>query len=355
MNTTRRAVALALACVLAACGRAAPDAPVASAASELAALTLQPEAAPRERIWDGVVEAINQATLSAQTAGRVVELPFDVNDYVPAGEVVVRFTAVEQQSGQRRAQAGLAAAQATATEAEANYQRIADVFAKKLVARAQFDQATAQRDAARAALESARAAVREAGEQVDYTVIRAPYSGILTQRHVELGETVRPGQPLVSGLSLNQLRVNVEIPQSDMVTVREHAKASVLLADGTRLAAARMVVFPFADPATHSFKVRLDLPESETGLQPGMTVKAAFVIGEAERLLVPLSALVRRSEIAGVYVLGERGPQLRQVRLGHHYGERVEVLAGLAAGERIALDPNAARIARSPRAEPSHD
>jgi len=347
MKTLRRLLVVVLALVLAACGSKAPDTPATAALPALAELTVQPETAPRERIWDGVVEAVNQATLSAQTGGRVLELPYDVNDYVPAGAVVVRFTAVEQQSGQRRAQAGLAAAQAAATEAEANYQRIADVFAKKLVARAQLDQATAQRDAARAALEAARAAVREAGEQVDYTVIRAPYSGILTQRHVELGETVRPGQPLVSGLSLNQLRVNVEIPQSDMTAVREHARASVLLAEGKRLAAARMVVFPFADPASHSFKVRLELPEAETGLQPGMTVKAAFVIGEAERLLLPLDALVRRSEIAGVYVLGEHGPQLRQLRLGHRYGERVEVLAGLSAGERIALDPNAARVALS--------
>src|SRR3546814_15324879 len=114
-----------------------------------------------------------------------------------------------------------------------------------------------------------------------------------------------------------------------------------------------MVVFPFADPASHSFKVRLELADAETGLQPGMTVKAAFVIGAAERLLVPLSALVRRSEIAGVYVLGEHGPQLRQVRLGHRYGERVEVLARLSAGDRIAPDPNASRTARAPfRAPP---
>ncbi|PKM07280.1 MAG: efflux transporter periplasmic adaptor subunit [Gammaproteobacteria bacterium HGW-Gammaproteobacteria-4] len=348
----RLSVLVSFALALVACGGTASDPSAAVAIPELAGQTVQPETAPRERIWDGVVEAVNQATLSAQTGGRVLELPYDVNDYVPAGAVVVRFTAVEQQSGQRRAQAALAAAQAAATEAEANYRRIAGIFEKKLVARAQLDQATAQRDAARAALESARAAVREAGEQVDYTVIRAPYSGILTQRHVELGETVRPGQPLVSGLSLNQLRVNVEIPQSDMLAVRGYAKASVLLAEGTRLAAERMVVFPFADPATHSFKVRLELPDAETGLQPGMTVKAAFVIGEAERLLVPLSALVRRSEIAGVYVLGERGPQLRQLRLGHRYGERVEVLAGLSAGERIALDPNAARVALAALREP---
>jgi multidrug resistance efflux pump len=80
--------------------------------------------------------------------------------------------------------------------------------------------------------EAARAAVREAGEQVDYTVVRAPYSGILTERHVQVGETVRPGQPLVSGLSLAQLRVEVEIPQGDLAAIREQSKAAILLDDG---------------------------------------------------------------------------------------------------------------------------
>ncbi len=167
-----------------------------------------------------MVEAVNQATLSAQTAGRVVELPFDVDDYVSAGDVVVRFTDVEQQSASRQAQAQLSAAQAAAREAEAEYTRIADIYQRKLVAKAQLDQATAKRDSARAALEAARAGVSGAGEQVDYTVIKAPFTGIVTARHVQVGEAVRPGQPLISGLSLGQLRLSVEIPQSDIATIR---------------------------------------------------------------------------------------------------------------------------------------
>ncbi len=356
-----RALLLVLAAALAlgACGGEAPAGKAAPAASPpLETLVVGRESARRERVWDGVIEAVNQATLSAQTGGRVLELPFDVDDYVPAGAVVARFTDVEQQSAQRRAQAALAAAESTAREAEADYERIREIHARKLVAKAQLDQATARRDGARAALDSARAALRESAEQVDYTVIRAPYSGIVVKRHVQVGETVRPGQALISGISLGELRVEVQVPQSDVAAIREHRQAAVILdaASGERLEAKEVVVYPNADPQTHSFRVRLELPAQETGLHPGMTVKVAFTVGEAQRLLVPAAALLQRSEVTAVYVLDAQGPTLRQVRIGHRYGDRVEVLAGLDDGERIALDPVATGewLAKSRRGAGGH-
>lgn len=337
-----RWAALAAATTLAACGG---DAPTPRTAKPVAfeTLTVARQSATQERLWDGVVDAVNKATLSAQTGGRVVELPFDVNDYVKVGDLIVRFTDVEQQSGRRQADAALRAAEANAREAQLAFDRAKDLIARKLIAQAAYDQAVARNDAAKASLEAARAAVREAVEQVDYTVVRAPYSGILTERHVQVGETVRPGQPLVSGLSLAQLRVEVEIPQGDLAAVREQSKAAILLDDGRRIEAREVVIFPYADATTHSFRVRLELPETETGLQPGMTVKAVFAIGTAERLLIPTSALVRRSEVTAVYVVDAANRvALRQVRLGHRFGDQVEVLAGLQAGERIAADPLAA-------------
>lgn len=324
------------------CGGKTPP-PPAPPQVPLATLTVTPEPSPRERSWDGVVEAVNRATLSAQTAGRVLGLPFDVNDYVEAGQVVVRFTDVEQRSGRAQAAAALAAAQANLTEAEADYRRISDLVERQLVSRAQLDQVTARRNGARAQLAAAEAAVREAGEQVDYTVVRAPYSGILTERHVEVGESVRPGQPLVSGLSLAQLRVAVNVPQTDVAAIRAHRAAAVLLPDGRRIEAAAVNVFPYADPATHTFTVRLELPEAETGLNPGTTVKASFKLGEVESLWIPASSLVRRGEVQGVYVVTDAGAvQLRQLRVGARRGDRIEVLSGLVAGERIAVDPVAA-------------
>lgn len=317
--------------------------PVAPAAIAFETITVAPTAGSRERVWDGVVQAVNQATVSAQTAGRVVELPFDVNDYVAAGSVIVRFTDVEQQSAKRQAEAALRAAQATEREAQLAFQRAREMLDKNLIAKAAYDQALARRDAAAAGLEAARAGLREAGEQVDYTVVRAPYSGILTERHVQVGETVRPGQPLLSGLSLAKLRVEVDVPQSDVAAIRAQQKAAILLGDGRRIEAAELVVFPYADPATHSFRVRLELPEAETGLHPGMTVKAAFALGEAERLLIPRASIVRRGELTAVYVVDpDQRVALRQIRTGHRFGDDIEIVAGLRAGERVAADPLAA-------------
>lgn len=330
-----------------ACGCAAPSTPPAAAARiDLATLTVAPETARREQAWDGVVEATHQATMSAQTSGRVLELPYDVNDYVEAGAVIVRFSNVEQQSGQHRAQAQIASAQAAFDEAQANYTRIAEIYARKLVAKAQLDQATAQRDSARAALQSAQASLREVSQQLDYTVVRAPYSGIVTKRFVQVGESVKAGQPLIAGVSLNELRINVQVPQSAVAAIRRYHAADVLLdGDGAqRVAAAKLTVFPYADADTHTFSVRLDLPPQETGLYPGMTVKTAFAVGEAQRLLIPDSALVQRSEVSGVYVVADNRVSLRQVRLGHRFGDRIEVLSGLSAGERVASDPNAAAL-----------
>jgi RND family efflux transporter MFP subunit len=320
--------------------------PKTTAAVDLATIAVVSETARREQAWDGVVEATHQATMSAQTAGRVLELPYDVNDYVEAGAVIVRFSNVEQQSGQRRAEAQIRSAQAAFDETQANYARVAEIYQRKLVARAQLDQATAQRDSARAALEAAQASAREVAQQLDYTVVRAPYSGIVTQRFVQIGESVRAGQALIAGVSLDELRINVQVPQSAVDAIRRYHAADVLLdSEGARrITAAKLTVFPYADAQTHTFSIRLDLPPQETGLYPGMTVKTAFAIGEAERLLIPSTALVQRGEVSGVYVVAENEIRLHQVRLGHRFGDRIEVLSGLSAGDKIATDPNAAAL-----------
>ncbi|MDE2307752.1 MAG: efflux RND transporter periplasmic adaptor subunit [Xanthomonadaceae bacterium] len=332
---------------LAACSGGKPPAKT-GAAPALASLVVHAEPARREQVWDGVVEAVNQVTLAAQTNARVLALPYDVNDTVPAGAVLVRFTDVEQKSARSTAQAQIASAQAAYAEALASYRRFAAIYAKGYVATAQLDQQRARRDAALAALQSARAQLAQAGQQLDYTVLRAPYAGVVTRRFVHVGQAVQAGppapQPLIALESLDRLRVDVRVPQSAVGAIRRFHAADVLPADagGRRIPAGEVSVFPYADPATHTFDVRLQLPGDQTGLYPGMTVKVAFATGQARRLLVPASALVQRGEILGVYVLGRHGVMLRQLRTGYRYGDRVEVLAGLDDGERIATDPVAA-------------
>lgn len=217
------------------------------------------------------------------------------------------------------------------------------MFENETVSQARFDQAKANRDAAQARLAAARSGVKTAQEQLEYTVVRAPYAGIVSQRHVELGEVVNPGQPLISGLSLQSLRVNVDVPQSMFHAVRTIGKAFVYI-DDERIAAASLTFFPVADAAANTFQVRVNLPDGAATLYPGMFVKVGFVVGETKRLLVPAEAVVRRSELTATYVVDEGDVALRQVRIGRRYDDSIEVLAGLNEGEVVATDPIAAGI-----------
>jgi RND family efflux transporter MFP subunit len=300
--------------------------------------------APLERVYDGTVEAVNKATMSAQTSGRIAEVFYDVDDYVGPGKPIVRFTNVEQQSALRQAQAALTEALARETQATAEFQRAEGLFRSGSSSKREYDQALAARDAATARAAAARSAVETAEQRFEYTLVRSPYAGIVTERHVEVGESVSVGQPLMSGLSLESLRVVVDMPQQVAAKVREH-KTAFILTDEGRVAAQSVTIFPFAHSASNTFTVRIELPEGQFALYPGMFVKVAFVIGDTNRLLVPTSALLRRSEVTAVYVVPAEGlPRLRQVRVGNELDDRTEVLAGLSEGEHIALDPVRAGI-----------
>lgn len=300
------------------------------------------------RAWDGVVEAVREAALSAQTSGRVTAVEADIDDRVAADAVLLRITAVEQQAGANTARAQLRAAEATASEAEQNYRRFAALADARYVSRAQIDQARAARDSAVAARDAARAQLAQAAQQAAYTTVRAPFAGIVSRRTVEPGETVAPGQPLMTVYAPDALRIEVQVPQSEAAAIRAAPRASVVLGDGRTVEAARVTVFPAADAASHSVGVRIALPDLEDAPAPGTTAKIVFPIaatrdgGDAEAVSIPASALAQRGEVSGVYVLHDGRLALRQVRVGQRVGDRVEIVAGLRAGEVVAADPVAA-------------
>lgn len=325
-----------------------PPAPLSerTAPAELAALprqTLSLTPVADEVQLDGVIEALNQATVSAQTSGRVVELPVDVGDSVKKGDLILRLTAVEQK-------ARAASAQAQFAEAQAQYTRMRDMLSKKLIAQADFDKAEA-------AFKTAQALRQEADEGAANTAVYAPYSGLVVSRHIKLGETVAPGTPLLTGLSLEQLRVQVDVPQRHITALRQYRTARLALAEGKSLTSQDLRIPPSADANSHSFKVLVNLPAGDLGLPsggsglstgdlglaPGTLVKIAFSLGQSQQLQVPRAAIAQRGELAGVYLITAQGLDLRWVRLGSSStAERVSVLAGLAPGDTIALDPVAA-------------
>jgi len=315
--------------------------------------TVNLEKSLQTRAFDGVVEAINKATVSAQVSGRVTEINFDVNDYVKQGEVILRIRDNEYKARLRTAKAGLNEAKAGYKDTQLEYERIKGLIKEKIVSNADFDKAKAVLKAAEARVAASEAKITEAQEQVDNTVIRAPFSGVVVERHVQVGETTQMGQPVMTGFSLHELRVNTDIPQAFINPVRKYQKASVRFSENAdqSIPVTSMITFPYANPTSHTFRVRANLPAKVPNLLPGMLVKIDFTIDEAERLLIPNAAIVHRSEVVATYVVNENRLALRQIRLGYRFGDKTEVLAGMTAGETVALNPVSAGIYLKQQAE----
>ncbi len=331
-------------------------APSAWAALPFATATVKYQVAGTGYSTEATVEAVKQSTIAAQVSGRVAEVNFDAGDYVKAGAVIVRLTAKELSSAVAGSEAQVAQAEAELANARANYERQQQLFQQKFISQAALDRATAAFHAAEAAARAARAGVGQTAAVRSYTVITAPYSGVVAARHVEVGETVAPGTPLMTGFDPKDMRVIADIPQYKLAEVKAAPHVAVEIPSLNKwIDATGVTVLPSADVATHTVKVRIDLPTNLEGVIPGMFARAHFSVGSARKLTIPSTAVLRRSEITAVYVVRDSRVSLRQLRLGTPNGRgQVEVLAGLNPGDVIALDPVKASIyARSAANQPA--
>jgi len=337
-----RAASWLAALALAACGEAppprapaAPPPPLASAAVEMREVDLTVSA-------EALVEAVRQSTVSAQIAGRIVEIRFDVGDYVKKGEVIVRIDERAATQAMAASEAQVREAEAAARNARAQYERSKQLLAQKFISPAGLDKAEADFKQAQARLTAMLAGAGQAATERSFATIVAPYSGVVLARHVELGELAVPGKPLMTGFDPATLRVVANVPQTQVPAIQASGQARVEVPSlGKWVDVKQITVVPAADPRTHTTRVRLELPEDVRGVTPGVFARAHFVTGRAPRLLVPRAAVIHRSEVTAVYVVDPGGfPRLRQIRLGTAGDERaIEVLAGLKPGERVALDP----------------
>jgi RND family efflux transporter MFP subunit len=286
---------------------------------------------------EATVEAVKQATISAQIAGRVLDVRVEAGQRVKQGELMLRLDA-------REAAGGDAAAQANLAQARAAYERTRNLHAQKFVSQAALDQAEA-------AWKAAQGSAGASGATYSHANVTAPISGVVAERHVQLGEMAAPGVPLVTVFDPKGLRVIASIPQYKLAEIKRAGKASIEFPEiGRSVEASRIEVLPSVDAKSHTATARLYLPDGIEGIVPGMAARARFAVGQAKKLTVPPAAVLRRGEITAVYVLGaadgKAPPRLRQVRLGEPVASGdLEILAGLDAGERISLEPIKAGIA----------
>jgi RND family efflux transporter MFP subunit len=277
---------------------------------------------------EAVIEATKQAVVATQVSGRIVAVKVEAGERVKAGQVLMVVDA-------REASENAVAAGAQLVQAEANFTRTQNLFKQKFVSQAALDQAEAT-------LKSARAQAAAAGAGASHATVTAPISGIVAMRHAELGDLATPGKPLLTVFDPKGLRAIASIPQFKLKDAQKATTAKVEFTESRRwLDGTRFEVLPTVDVQSHSATARIYLPDAGLeGVVPGMAARAHFVVGKAQKLTVPVTAVIRRGEISAVYVVGGEKAKLRQVRLGEPVADgEIEVLSGLTAGETVSLDP----------------
>jgi RND family efflux transporter MFP subunit len=329
-----------------------------AAAQPLASAPVRVAAGARTVSYDGSVEAVRQTALAAQVAGAVIGLEAKAGDAVRAGQTLVRLDARTAEQSAVANDAQTQAARAALEVATRELERQRQLFQNDYISRAALERAEAQYKSTRAQLDAQLAQAGAARTQTGLHAVKAPYAGVVAEVPVSLGDMALPGRPLLTLYDPSALRVSVALPQTlaargiDPRSVRLEIPG---LPGAASVAPVRVTVLPTVDAATHTALVRLDLPADLAGARPGQFARVWLADSgvpagtvPAPRLYVPAGAVVRRAELTAVYVIDEKQrPVLRQVRLGPPAANgEVEVLAGISAGERVALDPQAAARVR---------
>lgn len=198
---------------------------------------------------------------------------------------------------------------------------------------------------ARGAYMQARSQLEQVDAKLRDTVGYAPFDGVIVKKMVEIGDTVQPGQPLITFADTEALQVKVEVPARLMPGVRDgdQLEARLDIAKDAPVPVRVAQIFPMADPIRHTVTVKLDIP-LDSRAAPGMYAEVMIPDVSMPSMnlpAVPVSAIVHRGSLPAVYVLNPLGRrELRVVRLGQPLGdERVSVLAGLSGGERVINNP----------------
>ena len=197
---------------------------------------------------DGHVEAINQSTVSAQVNAKVKNIHVDVDDKVTAGTLLLELDDTELKTQLAKSNAALNVAQAQLAQAKAEHQRLQTLKDSSFVSDSDMTKADAQLQVAKANIRLANAQISQVKQLLSYTKIIAPYSGVVTARHIEVGESANVGQALLTGYALNQNRLYAHIPNSLIKWVEQ--QQTILAQDSNQqwITLSHLTIAPSADP-----------------------------------------------------------------------------------------------------------
>jgi RND family efflux transporter MFP subunit len=326
----------------------------------------------------GTLAAVDQVTVSSETEGKVSRILADLGDRVTAGQALIQLDNEKQQYNfdQQKAALARALAQYGATDpqhlpdiektpdvqkasadlqqAKQSYERANELFKRTLVPRQTLDDAEtalqskkASYDASlqtaknlRASIQASEATMKLADRQFRDTQIRAPFDGYIEKRLVNLGELVKAQMPVIAVVRLDPLKAIAEIPEKMAPWIRD-GQAVELHVDAypQRMFEGKVSrISPAVNTATRAFPFEAVVPNRDAVLKPGTFARVHIESGREDQVLtLPYSALQYRYGVNRVFVVDNDKLSVRELKIGDRVDDRVEILSGVKAGERVAV------------------
>ncbi|MBT8297405.1 MAG: efflux RND transporter periplasmic adaptor subunit [Maribacter sp.] len=290
----------------------------------------------------GKVEAVNSANLSTRMMGYVDNIYVQVGEKVSKGQQLISISNADLSAKLAQVNAGITEASAAYNNAEKDFKRFTALFNENSASQKELDDITANYNMAKARLEGAKQMKNEVNAQFSYANIRAPFSGTVTNKFINVGDMANPGMPLMEVESPGKFQVLAMVPESEILQIKANTDVDVVLKSIDKTVKAKvMEVSTSAKNTGGQYLVKVILDKTDAKVMSGMYAKVRFPVETDENkqaVMLHKEAIVTKGQLTGVYTVSQTNTALlRWLRLGRTIGDKVEVLSGISSDEQYII------------------
>ena len=326
------------------CGGETPPERKAEEAVAVKAASVTLQALSEPVAYAGTVEPLERVRLSTKVMGWVERIYFEEGESVARGALLVKLHNREFAAKRARAEAAIAEASAHFENVQKNLQRIEALYRKQAATRKELDDLRAAFAGAQARKRAAEEMKKEVDELLKYTELRSHLAGVVSRKLLQEGDLASPGQAILEVENVEQMKVVAQVPERDVSRLEVGQAVQVVVpavrvgSNGHVFAGSIDKIVPAADPLSRQFAIHVRVPNANGRLKSGMFARVRVTSEAGATLLVPDTALFRRGQLQGVFVVQDGRARLRWVRTGRRQPGLVEILAGLQPGERVVVE-----------------
>ena len=290
----------------------------------------------------GKIEAAKSADIGTRMMGYVDKIYVNVGDKVKNGQLLLSINNADVSAKLAQVNAGITEAQAAFNNAEKDYNRFTVLFQENSASQKELDDMTANYSMAKARLESAKQMKNEVNAQLSYANIRAPFSGVVTNKFINTGDMANPGMPLLEVESPGKYQVLAMVPESGILDIKTNSEVDVRLKSLGKTVKGKVTeVSTSAKNTGGQYMVKVVLEDSDATILSGMYATVQFPVEQkvtTSAIMIPSEVIVENGQLTGIYTVSQSNTALlRWLRLGRTFGDKVEVLSGLSADEEYIV------------------